>query len=270
MADQARVLHSAGFVEHAAMLMSEEGSVDPIFVQHPLQLVAQNDADIGTVFEDAEQLMMREHDGLLSILLEHVTYPTALGVLEAVIVPRRVQAENLPMLVEQAKEARLALSSEARILQQRVEIAVSAGIHVVIAVEAPRTGSGRMFGLDRPVREKTLPVFIGPAGIVDVAQMDDVHLLVPVQARAHFIAHRGRDLLRTRDSTSPIANQNDSRPIVNLDRRGGLLGERTTRAEQADSFCHFRADPTDIGDGKAIENAPAVARVSLRLTVLQA
>ena len=31
-----------------------------------------------------------------------------------------------------------------------------------------------MFGLDRPVREKTLPVFIGPAGIVDVAQMDDV------------------------------------------------------------------------------------------------
>jgi type I site-specific restriction endonuclease len=36
------------------------------------------------------------------------------------------------------------------------------------------------------------------------------------------------------------------------------------------SFCHFRADPTDIGDGKTIENAPAAARVSPRLIVLQA
>src|SRR4029077_12038105 len=95
---------------------------------------------------------------------------------EFLIFPCAVKTEDFPVLVEQAEVTRLLLPDETRILQQDLEVAVSAGVHVVIAVERPRPDLRRFVDADRPesVRQHTLLVLPTEARIVHVAQMDDM------------------------------------------------------------------------------------------------
>src|SRR5262245_7823882 len=187
------------------MFMAPKPSVDPL-VEHRSELLVKYFSGRGLILIRAEQLMMGEEDGVLRAVLERLPDPTRLRILKPVVVPRRVEAEKLPMLVVQAEEASLALFAEARILEEELEIGMSTRIHIVIAVQAPRSDLVGFPWLHRPIGKKAVAILVFPAGIVDLAKMDHLHIPVLALALLDRRAHRGGDELGAGDPRSPITH----------------------------------------------------------------
>ena len=60
------------------------------------------------------------------VILECAVHEIRLRILEPIVVPGRIEAKDLPIVVMEVEEARLALLGKARVLQQRVKIGVPA------------------------------------------------------------------------------------------------------------------------------------------------
>src|SRR4029079_11005309 len=98
---------------------------------------------------------------LLRAPRELLLCPCGLLVLEAVLVVRRVEPQDAPVVVDEREEARRlavarALAREARVGERGVEEGVAAGVHVVVAVQVPRRD--RLAALDRPVLQEAAAV----------------------------------------------------------------------------------------------------------------
>src|SRR4029079_7259669 len=114
---------------------------------------------------------------------------------------------------------------EALVLQVHLEVAVASRVHVVVADEVPRADRACLLRPDRPVREKAVAVFVVEAGVVDVAEVDDVLLQPVVEALHQHLAHLGGYASGPRDTAAPVADQEQPDVAAEL-AADGLVDER--------------------------------------------
>jgi hypothetical protein len=87
------------------MFVSPDRSFDLPCVQESTDLGFQYFSDAVTVLIWTEELMMRHNHRALSIVRDHARDPRRLRILQSVVIPSRIEAKNLPVVVEQPEEA---------------------------------------------------------------------------------------------------------------------------------------------------------------------
>src|SRR5262249_11789807 len=99
-----------------------------------------------------------------------------------------------------------------------VEVTEAARVHVVVAVQAPRGNPVLLAAPDGPVGQESLLVLPLPAGVVDVAEMNDMLLSTAPAVAEEYLADGCPHLLGPRNAGGPVRQEYDTGMIADADR----------------------------------------------------
>src|SRR5262249_26090059 len=151
-------------------------------------------------------------------------------------------------------------ASEARISQQVVEIPVTAGIHVVISVQRPRSEVPCLVRPHWPEWEKVSVVFGGPARIVNVAEVNYVNFAACLSGLLETTSRRLPDLTRSWNSGPQIGKQDQARRVADLAWPRRRRGKCSRAAKKLHQRGKSGAHPADIHRTELFEETFAFTR----------
>lgn len=139
--------------------------------------------------------------------------------MQRVIGMRRVQPEDFPARMGQFEMAGARQGFKARVAENLSKITAPTAIHVMVAIQAPGMDAGLVFG--RPGIQEVFLRFIFPAGVIDVAEVNEMHFPVFLQRGKDELLHQLGNAGGPLQAASPIPDNHEAGIGRDRERRRG-------------------------------------------------